>query len=151
MCVFREETPIGDFRRLKMMSVLVVCFFSGTNQILKTFVIEGLLVDRRFRAFYLGFCYSEEFQRIFFPENFVAALFHRIFLYFHTKIELSGFVRIRWSTDKTRKSNEMKEEGTKKFHIKKPVFYKFRKSHTMQEEFLNAHFINLSQFDWSCV
>ena len=92
---FREETRIGDFRRLKMMPELVACFFRGTNQILKTFVIEGLLVDRRFRARYLGFCDGEEFQRIFFPQNFVAALFHRIFLYFHTKIELSGFVRIR--------------------------------------------------------
>jgi len=61
MGVFREETRIEDFRRLKMMSGLVACFFRGTNQILKTFVIEGLLVDRRFRARYLGFCDGEEF------------------------------------------------------------------------------------------
>ena len=125
---FKENTRIRDFRMLKLMSVLVACFFSGTNQILKTFVIEGLLINRRFRARYLGFCDGEEFQRIFFPENFVAALFHRIFLYFHTKIELSGFVRIRCSINKTGKSNELKDEGTEKFHFKKPVFYKFRKS-----------------------
>lgn len=92
---FEEDTRIGDSRMLKLMSELVACFFCGTNQILKTFVIEGLLVDGRFRACYLGFCDGEESQRIFFPEDFVAALFHRIFLYFHTKIELSGFIRIR--------------------------------------------------------
>ncbi len=125
---FEENTRIGDFQMIKLFSVLVACFFSGTNQILKTFVIEGLLINRRFRARYLGFCDGEEFQRIFFPENFVAALFHRIFLYFHTKIELSGFVRIRCSINKTGKSNELKDEGTEKFHFKKPVFYKFRKS-----------------------
>ena len=92
---FEEETRIGDSRMLKLMSVLVACFFCGTNQVLKTFVIERLLVDRRFRARNLGFCDGEKFQRIFFSENFVAALFHRIFLYFHTKIELSRFIRIR--------------------------------------------------------
>ena len=124
---FEEKTRIGDFRMLKLMSVLIACFFSGTNQILKTFVIEGLLINWRFRARYLGFCDGEEFQRIFFPENFVATLFHRIFLYFHTKIELSGFVRIRCSINKTGKSNELKDEGTEKFHFKKPVFCKFRK------------------------